>query len=226
MALPRLPRAALLAVIVALLAAAVATLLYWRATAVEVVRVENTKLRQTVVVSGRVLTPAKVDIGATITGRVQSVQVDEGDRVKADQLLIELERAALAAALAQAVAAEQAALTRIAQWRDVGSLTAREQLAQAEANYRNVERDTARQEQLFGQGFIGEARVDEARRALTVAQASCRPHARQRQRMHDGRGSPPARRSARTGACGAGNGGRKARADRTASACRGHRAGS
>ena len=168
---PRIPRAALLAIAVALLAAAGAAILYWRGTAVEVVRAENTKLRQTVVVSGRVLTPAKVDIGATITGRVQTVKVDEGDRVKADQLLIELERAELAAALAQAVAAEQAALTRIAQWRDVGSLTAREQLAQAEANHRNVERDTARQEQLFRQGFIGEARVDEARRALTVVQS-------------------------------------------------------
>ena len=168
---PRIPRAALLAIAVALLAAAGAAILYWRGTAVEVVRVENTKLRQTVVVSGRVLTPANVDIGATITGRVQTVKVDEGDRVKADQLLIELERAELAAALAQAVAAEQAALTRIAQWRDVGSLTAREQLAQAEANFRNVERDAARQEQLFRQGFIGEARVDEARRALTVVQS-------------------------------------------------------
>ncbi len=31
----------------------------------------------------------------------------------------------------------------------------REQLVQAEANYRNIERDAARQEQLFKQGFIG-----------------------------------------------------------------------
>jgi HlyD family secretion protein len=143
----------------------------WRGTPVEIVRVESAKLRQTVVVSGRVLTPAKVDIGATITGRVQAVRVDEGDRVQAGQALIELERTELAAALAQAVAAEQAAVTRIAQWQEVGSLTAREQLAQAEANYRNLERDTARQEQLFRQGFIGEARVDEARRALAVARS-------------------------------------------------------
>jgi HlyD family secretion protein len=112
-----------------------------------------------------------VDVGATITGRVQTVKVDEGDRVAADQILIELERTELAATLAQAVAAEQAAVTRIAQWREVGSLNAREQLAQAEANYRNIERDTARQEQLFKQGFIGEARLDEARRALAVAKS-------------------------------------------------------
>jgi HlyD family secretion protein len=171
MPLPRLPRSALIAIAIAPLVAIGATLLFWRATAVDIVRAENTKLRQSVVVSGRVLTPAKVDIGATITARVQAVKVDEGDRVKADQPLIELERTELAAALAQAAASEQAALTRIAQWRDVGALTAREQLAQAEANFRNVERDTARQEQLYRQGFIGEARVDEARRVLIVAQS-------------------------------------------------------
>jgi HlyD family secretion protein len=110
-----------------------------------------------------------VDVGATITGRVQTVGVDEGDRVKAGQLLVELERAELAAALAQAVATEQAAATRIAQWRDVATVSAREQLVQAEANYRNIERDAARQEQLFKQGFIGQSRLDEARRAAAVA---------------------------------------------------------
>jgi len=171
MALPRLSRAALYAITLTVLAAAAVVVLAWRGTAVEVVQARAARLTQTVVVSGRVLTPARVDIGATITGRVQKVKVDEGDHVKADQVLIELERTELAAALAQAAAALQAAVTRIAQWRDVASVSAREQAAQAEANYRNVERDTARQEQLFKQGFIGESRLDEARRALIVARS-------------------------------------------------------
>jgi HlyD family secretion protein len=72
-----------------------------------------------------VLAPARVDIGATITGRVQAVKVDEGAPVKAGQAVLERERAELAAALAQAAAAEQAAMTRIAQWRDVASVSAR-----------------------------------------------------------------------------------------------------
>ena len=171
MPIARLPRAALIAIAAVAIVGGALLWFPWRGTTAEIARVELTKLRQTVVVSGRVLTPARVDAGATITGRVLRVKVDEGDRVAADQILIELERTELAATLAQAVAAEQAAVTRIAQWREVGSLTAREQLAQAEANYRNIERDTARQEQLFRQGFIGEARLDEARRALAVAKS-------------------------------------------------------
>jgi HlyD family secretion protein len=171
MALPRLPRAALYAIALAALALAAWAVLAWQGTTVDVVPARSTPLTQTVVVSGRVLAPARVDVGATITGRVQKVGVDEGDRVKAGQLLVELERAELAAALAQAVATEQAAATRIAQWRDVATVSAREQLVQAEANYRNIERDAARQEQLFKQGFIGESRLDEARRAAAVAKS-------------------------------------------------------
>ena len=171
MALPRLPRAALYAIALAALALAAWAVLAWQGTTVDIVPARSTPLTQTVVVSGRVLAPARVDVGATITGRVQAVGVDEGDHVKAAQVLVELERAELNAALAQAVATEQAAATRIAQWRDVATVSAREQLVQAEANYRNIERDAARQEQLFKQGFIGESRLDEARRAAAVAKS-------------------------------------------------------
>ena len=52
---------------------------------VEVATVTSRPLKQTVVVSGRVLAPAKTDIGATITGRVHAVKVDEGGRVAAGQ---------------------------------------------------------------------------------------------------------------------------------------------
>jgi len=171
MALPRLSRAALYAIALAAFALAAWAVLAWQGTTVDVVPARSTPLTQTVVVSGRVLAPARVDVGATITGRVQTVGVDEGDHVKAGQVLVELERAELNAALAQAVATEQAAATRIAQWRDVATVSAREQLVQAEANYRNIERDAARQEQLFKQGFIGESRLDEARRAAAVAKS-------------------------------------------------------
>ena len=41
--------------------------------AVDVVPATTTRLKQSVVVSGRVLAPAKVEIGATITGRIASV---------------------------------------------------------------------------------------------------------------------------------------------------------
>ena len=168
---PRLSRVVVAGLVVATVAAAATGWFYWRGTSVEVATVKPTRLTQTVVVSGRVLNPAKVDIGATVTGRVLVVKIDEGNHVAPNEVLIELERAELAAALAQAVAQEKSAVTRIALWQEVAAPSAREQLTQAEANSRIAERDLARQEQLFKQGFIGEARVDEARRATAVAKS-------------------------------------------------------
>jgi HlyD family secretion protein len=127
------------------------------------------KIRQTVVVSGRVLTPATVTIGSTITGRVERVAVDEGTRVDAQQVLIELDRAELAAALKAGEAQEAAARTRIAQWRETGLPAARQALVQAEENARVAQRAAARSEGLFAQGFVGQAALDETRRAATVA---------------------------------------------------------
>jgi len=167
--IPRLPRAVIGTIAVGLVVAGIVAWRSWQGPMVEVATVASRPLKQTVVVSGRVLAPAKTDIGATITGRVQAVKVDEGNRIAAGQVLVELESGELAAALAQARATENSAATRILQWRDVGAPQAREALAQAEANLRSIERDAERQEQLFKQGFIGAARVDEARRGLAVA---------------------------------------------------------
>jgi len=167
----RHPRVVLGIVAIGALSIAAVALLARRGAAVDVARVEATRITQSVVVSGRVLATAKSDIGATITGRVQAVMVDEGDHVKTGALLIEIEQAELVAALAQARAAEVAAQTHIQQWREVAAPNAGQLLAQADANYRVAERDAARQEQLFKRGFIGEARVDEARRSTAVAKS-------------------------------------------------------
>ncbi|MBK6804721.1 MAG: efflux RND transporter periplasmic adaptor subunit [Betaproteobacteria bacterium] len=171
MLLPRPPR--WLVGVAALVAVALAVLAFrsLQGRAVDVVPATTTRLQQSVVVSGRVLAPAKVEIGATITGRIASVAVDDGDRVAAGQVVVVLESDELAAALAQAQSSVRAAESRIRQWRSVAAPNAREQLAQAEANARLAETEHARQSALFAQGFIGQARLDESRRSLSVAQS-------------------------------------------------------
>lgn len=164
-------RVVIAVVALGLLASAGLAFMLTRATAVDIARIDTTRITQSVVVSGRVLAPAKSDIGAAITGRVARVAFDEGDHVKAGALLIELEQPELAAVLAQARAAEAAAQTRIQQLSDVAAPNAGQLLVQAEATHRVAERDAARQEQLFKQGFIGEARMDESRRAVAIAKS-------------------------------------------------------
>ncbi len=169
MSFPPVPRWAY-AVPAAIAVGIAAFAVHWfAAPRVDVIEATPARIRQTVVVSGRVLTPATVAIGSTITGRVVGVGVDEGDRVAAQQVLIELDRAELAASLKTAEAQEGTARTRISQWRETGLPAAKQALVQAEENERVARRAAERSAQLFAQGFIGQAALDESRRAAAVA---------------------------------------------------------
>ncbi len=162
----------LLLVVAAVVAAAVLfATLRTKPVAVDLVTVAAADVQTSVVASGRVLPPSKVEIGATITGRVEKVLVREGARIEANQLLVELERGELAAAAAQARAAVARARARIASVQTLALPTAQAGLKQAEANLLQAERDEQRNRDLLAKGFISQARVDEAVRQLDVARS-------------------------------------------------------
>ena len=129
---------------------------------------------QSVVASGRVETPHRVDVGVQITGTVQRVPVAEGQTVAAGAVLIELEATELRAALSQAELAVQQAQARLRQLREVQAPVAEQALGQAEANHGAASRALSRSRDLFAQGFVGQAAVDEAQRAEQVAAAQLR----------------------------------------------------
>ena len=65
----------------------------------------RTGIVQSVVATGRLNAPARMDIGSEVTATVLDVKVREGDRVKAGDLLLRLSDAEARAALQQARAA-------------------------------------------------------------------------------------------------------------------------
>ncbi|MGA8050971.1 MAG: biotin/lipoyl-binding protein, partial [Burkholderiales bacterium] len=73
-------------------------------TPVQTVEAVRGPLLQTVVASGRIITPQRVSIGATITERVARIPVEEGQTVKRGEVLIDLDDTDERAALAQAQA--------------------------------------------------------------------------------------------------------------------------
>src|SRR5512144_986394 len=95
-------------------------------------RVERRDLVQRVVASGRVLPPARVSLGSLFLAQVARVLVDEGDRVKGGQVLLQLEDAEAQAALAQGRAAVAQAQARLSQVRGLSSRVSAEALRQAE----------------------------------------------------------------------------------------------
>lgn len=156
---------------------AVAAMLAWsrtRAVPVRVVTTAVAPLVQTLAVSGRVASESRVFLGATLTGRVAEVTRREGQVLAAGDLLVRLEDTELAAMARQAAAALAAAQARLAGQRGLAAPVATQQVEQARANAAAAGREEQRNEQLLAQGFIGQARLDEARRAAEVAQAALR----------------------------------------------------
>lgn len=142
-----------------------------RAQGVEAITLQSAGLVRSVQFSGRVATMARVDIGSTLTARVAQVLVREGAQVRAGEVLVRLESEEIQAAMTQAQAAQAQAHARLQGLRSSGRFQVQAALAQAQANMLAARADVARTQQLVTQGFVSPARLDEAQRALAVAQA-------------------------------------------------------
>jgi HlyD family secretion protein len=126
---------------------------------------------QTVVASGRVMTPQRVSVGAVYTDRVVRIPVVEGQEVKRGALLVVLDDADERAALAQARAAVAQAEARIRQVGEVALPGARQALAQAQANLVLAQQQFDRSQNLKAKGFVSQSALDDAKRNLDVAQS-------------------------------------------------------
>jgi HlyD family secretion protein len=131
-------------------------------------------LVQTVVASGRVITPRRVSVGAVITGRVVRIPVDEGQRVKRGDVLIALLDEDERAAVLQMRAAVEQAEAKLRQLREVALPAAEHNLAQAQANLTQAQQQYQRTEALREKGFVGQSALDDAARNLRVAEAQLR----------------------------------------------------
>ena len=177
-------RRALVAGVLAL-ALALAVWLAMRPVAAEAIQVRQAPLVRSLQFSARVESLARVEAGSTVTARVAQVAVDEGERVRAGQVLVQLEADEARAALAQARAAEQQARARLAGLRGTGRQAAQAALAQADAGVRAARAQFERVDPLVAQGFYSPAQRDEARRALDVALAQQAAAQAQRQAQGD-----------------------------------------
>lgn len=138
---------------------------------VALVQASAAPLVEVLVFSGRVEAPARVELGATVTGRVVDVPVREGDVVMRGTVLVTLEAAESRAQLAQAQAALRVAETRLRGQREVAQPTTGAALEQARATLEAARREAARSRELFARGYVSQARVDETDRQARVAQA-------------------------------------------------------
>ena len=142
--------------------------------AVVVDQVKRGNLVETVVASGHVETPFRVEIGSQITGTVDDVLVKEGERVSKGQPLISLEARELKATVVQAQGAVAQAAARMRQLDELTLPSAREALTQAQANLLNAQHTFDRTSQLTQNGFATRAALDDAQKTLDVARTQVR----------------------------------------------------
>lgn len=131
--------------------------------------VMRSELVQTVVASGHVESPARVDISTQIIGQVSTVPVAEGQTVKVGERLIVLDDRDERAAAELARAAVKQAEARVRQIRELSRPVAEQAFAQAEANLGNVRKQYERTQELATKGFVGKSQLDDAQRNLQVA---------------------------------------------------------
>lgn len=129
------------------------------------------RLVETVVASGHVETPYRVEIGSQITGTVAEVLVQEGEKVTKGQSLISLEARELKAAVIQAQGAVAQAEARIRQLEELTLPSAKEALTQAQATLLNAQQTYDRTAQLERNGYATKAALDDAQKTLDVARA-------------------------------------------------------
>lgn len=160
--------------LVVLAASSVAAIFAWyttRAPMIAATVVQSQPLVRTLLFSARVASTSRVEIGATLTGRVAQVLVTEGARVKRGDPLVRLESDELQAALAQAQAGVRQAQAKLAGLQSSGRSAVQANLEQAESVLLAAKKDLARTQELIARGFVSTVRLDEAQRGAAVAAA-------------------------------------------------------
>jgi len=127
------------------------------------------ELIQTIVASGKVQSPARVEIASEITGTVVSIPVVEGQTVRKGQTLVVLESNDERAAVEQAKAVVDQAAARLRQIRELNQPVSEQTLAQAKTTFDLAQKQYARSKELAEKGFVSQSQLDDALRNLDIA---------------------------------------------------------
>lgn len=127
---------------------------------------------------GYIIARHQVEVGAKITGRVVSLEVKEGDVVRAGQVIARLDDEEIRAQVRQAEANLAAARARLAEL-EAGSRPqeidrARAEMQRAEADVKNAELNLRRLERLVEAGVVDRQQLDDARARYEMATAAWR----------------------------------------------------
>lgn len=165
-------RKAIGVVLISVVLATVA-LIVRRPPTVQRVALEQRDIVSTLAVVGRVRAPSRSGLGVSTAGTVIAVLVEEGDRVKADDLLVSLENSEARANVRQA----EAALAEV-------RAATRQLIEDAEREADQAQRDYERFQAVFREGALTQQQVEQAQ--IRAADAAARLEALRAMATRDG----------------------------------------
>ncbi len=166
------PKSWLWFILALLLAAIVAGVYTWRGKAAEVATLTSGTIQHSLVFSSRVASVARTELASTLTARVEKVLVREGDTVKLGQVLVALDDDDLRAQLQQAQASLATAQARVKSQIELTGPVATQGMAQSRSTLDFAVAELERTRKLYAQGFLSDARLQDAERAVASARAA------------------------------------------------------
>ena len=160
-------------IVVVVLGAAAGANIYFRREQGPSVTVEEIRARDLeaiVSASGKVQPKREVQISANQMGRVTRLAVEEGQRVKAGQFLLEIDPRQLEGQLQRGEASVAAAQSGLAQAR-VGVTSAEANLEQSKASLQLAQQNLKRQEELWKEGLTTRESLERAQNDVVVREA-------------------------------------------------------
>lgn len=114
----------------------------------------------------------QVTIYSKVQGWVEKVNVREGDRVKAGDVLVTMDAREADAGVAQALANLEASQARLKQVKATSEETIQAQIQQTKANLDFADADYKRLQELFQKNFISRQQLDDSRTKYNVAKST------------------------------------------------------
>ncbi len=139
---------------------------------VEVAAVTRGLVEDKILRAGDIAAKTQVTIYSKVQGWVEKINVREGDRVRAGQVLATLDAREAGAAVAQSKASLEAATARLKQVKATSEEAVQSQIQQTKANLELADADLKRAQELHGKDFIARQQLDEARTKFNVAKAA------------------------------------------------------
>ena len=139
---------------------------------VDVASVNQGLVEEKILRAGDIVPETQVTIYSKVQGWVEKINVREGSRVKAGQVLVTLDTREAEATVAQASASLDAATARLKQVKATSQESVQSQIQQTKANLDLAESDLRRAEGLYKEDLIPGKQLDESRMKYNVAKAA------------------------------------------------------